>query len=125
MAWTDDDLRAAFFEVAESDGGRFYINYSPEYDLGDPSPDEIRRLRHLLTALGIDHQPKPELPDTPGALICDVVDDEGDTYKVMALDRDGWWRGVDQNGCPTGILPRSITSWRPLDLDKVRGEQGE
>ena len=41
-----------------------------------------------------------ELPTERPAHITDVTDRDGDTCAYMALDYQGWWRGVDQNGAP-------------------------
>lgn len=110
--WTDDELREAIRK--ERNGS---------YDILALNPSQ---LRYILSALGIDHQPKPELPDTPGSVIYDVVDDEGRTYQVMTLGNDGEWCGVDQYGeAVDTVIESEITSFGGvLDLDKVRGEQG-
>ena len=108
MAWTDDELRAATYEAGLA------TIISPYY------------LRHLLTALGIDHQPKPELPTEVGAHIRDVTGRAGLTCEVMTLDKYGAWNGVDEDGDLQDWEFADITSWRPLNLEALEeGEQGE
>lgn len=108
--WTNDELRAAI--NPDNPGG--FLLLGPKY------------LRVILGRLGIDHQPKPKLPTEPGSMIHDVVDSNGDTYRVMTRDGLDTWHGVDQNGEAGGIDEDQITSFGGvLDLDKVRAGDGD
>ncbi|WBL18496.1 hypothetical protein [Citricoccus sp. NR2] len=122
MAWTDDELRAAIHEAAVADGFSVSIDHLSR---GDVVMDgEVTSFRRLLTALGIDHQPKPELPDTPGSVIYDVDLGEGVSATVLTRDREGYWTGLDaETHIRLTLKPERITSFGGvLDLDKVRGE---
>lgn len=128
MSWTDDELRQAIHEAAERAGNNHLrIDHYSKIDLLAEVRDyEVSSLRHLLTALGIDHQPKPELPTEPGSMIYDVVLTSGEVMSVMTLDRYGSWVGSDAEAWRIRRLPVTISSFGGvLDLDKVRGEQGE
>lgn len=125
MAWTDDELRAAIHEAAVAEGHSISIEHGHSHSAKIIRNREVHDLRRLLTALGIDHQPKPELPDTPGSVIYDVVDNRGYTYRVMQKGLFGWY-GVNEKNGLEGCADDEIVSFGGvLDLDKIRGEQGE
>lgn len=129
MSWTDDELRVAIHEAAQGEelqpGVEIILdsNETPEKLL----EHELRSLRRILTALGIDHQPKPVLPTEVGSVIYDAVDTGGNSYSVLTLDNFREWCGVDQDGeVMTDLIESDITSFGGvLDLDKVRGDGDE
>lgn len=128
MAWTDDELRAAIHEAASKSEYRHLV-ISHKHD---PGPDNIKvdrdglaDLRRILTALGIDHQPKPELPTHIGVHIRDVVFDGGATCEVMTLDKRGDWIGINQDGDICYGVSAEITSWRPLSLEALEEGDGD
>lgn len=125
--WTDDELRAAIHEAAGNAQQKIVvINHNVENTESSIAQYELDDLRHLLTALGIDHQPKPELPTEPGSMIWDVLYLDGTTCPVMTLGLYGYWVGHDHHGEQHVWSPDNITSFGGvLDLDEVRGEQGE
>lgn len=125
MAWTDDELRQAIMR----DTGRvgtLYIHVNPtEWPSCNVHENSLHGVRRLLTALGIDHQPKPELPTEVGALIRDVVFDGGATCDVMTLDKRGDWIGVNQDGDICYGVSAEITSWRPFSLEALEEGDGD
>lgn len=124
--WTDDELRQAIHEAAElADQKIVSVWHDVRHGPGADVSTSIADLRHLLTALGIDHQPKPKLPTEPGSMIYDVETVSSWRFRVMELDDEGYWCGhTHSEGENAYIKPHLIASFGGvLDLDKVRGEQ--
>lgn len=126
MSWTDDELRQAIHEAATVALRKTLGIWYDSVRQSEVSEVAVTDFRHLLTALGIDHQPKPELPTEPGSMIWDVLYLDGTTCPVMTLGLYGYWVGHDHHGEQHVWSPDNITSFGGvLDLDEVRGEQGE
>lgn len=122
MAWTDDELREAI-DKAERPGVAVILRTN----VPNNRTYHLDALRAILTSLGIDHQPKPGLPDVPGSMVYDVALIGGSQCRVMELDCIGRWNGyLSSAGHYAAVAPNQITSFGGvLDLDKVRGEQSE
>ena len=106
--YTDAELKTALRKAASQEfvsinvdtGGDLVMNY------------EIEDLRRILEAL-----PEPrELPTEHGSIIRNVTDEFDRTYRVMTLDNEHDWCGVNADTHEFEyVKAHQIVSWEPFE----------